>query len=142
MEVVLIQGKGEDRMQLSVNVSEEVADMMQAIEAEGNEDWTDRGFELYRAAERRLNEHVDEDKLAEKLDVVEAQQQKKKKKHKKTDEEIDQIIHTILIVVLCIIGVALIVALIVWGPLALLIGVGALCWVLSEAGSSLFGKGK
>ena len=93
--MVLIQGKGEDRMQLSVNVSEEVADMMQAIEAEGKDDWTDRGFELYRAAERRLNEHVDEDALAEKLDVVEAQQRKKKKKHKKTDEEIDQIIHTI-----------------------------------------------
>ena len=141
MEVVLIQGKGEDRMQLSVNVSEEVADMMQAIEAEGKEDWTDRGFELYRAAERRLNEHVDEDALAEKLDVVEAQQQKKKK-HKMTDEEIDHLIHTILMVILGIIGVALIVAMIVWGPLMILFGVGVLGYVLSEAGNSMFGKGK
>ena len=139
MEVVLIQGKGEDRLQLSVNVSEEVADMMQTIEAEGKEDWTDRGFELYRAAERRLKKHVDEDKLAETLDIVEAE---KKRKDKMTDEQIDHVIHTILMVILGIIGVALIVAMIVWGPLMILFGVGVLGYVLSEAGSSMFGKGK
>jgi len=139
MEVVLIQGKGEDRLQLSVNVSKEVADMMQIIKAEGYEDWTNRDFDLYKAAERRLNKHVDEDELAEKLDVVEA---KRKKKHKKTDEEIEQIIHKILLVFLCIIGVALIVAMIVWGPLMILFGAGVLGYVFSEVGNSMFGKGK
>lgn len=129
MEMLFVQGKGDDQVQLSVNVSKEEEAMMRSIKEEGSEDWTDRDIDLYKAAKRRLENEVGIVKSKEKLVIEDVQQKKKDKKKKSIGFS-----GIVLIIIWCIVGGGIIWFLLDGGiiKLALILGVVG----------HLFGKGK
>lgn len=99
MEKLFVQGKGDDQVQLSVNVSKEEEAMMRSIKKEeGSEVWTDRDIDLYKEAKRRLENEVDIVKPKEKLVFEDVQQKKKNKKKKGIGFE-----EIVLIIIGCIV---------------------------------------
>ena len=99
MEKLFVQGKGDDQVQLSVNVSKEEEAMMRSIKKEeGSEVWTDRDIDLYKEAKRRLENEVDIVKPKEKLVFEDVQQKKKDKKKKGIGFE-----EIVLIIIGCIV---------------------------------------
>ena len=91
MEKLFIQGKGDDQIQLSVNVSKEEEAMMRSIKEEGIEVWTDRDVDLYNEAKRRLENEVDILK-PKKVVIEDVQQEKKAKKKSRSKPKITSIL--------------------------------------------------
>lgn len=132
MEKLFIQGKGDDQIQLSVNVSKEEEAMMRSIKEEGIEVWTDRDVDLYNEAKRRLENEVDI--LKPKKVVIEDVQQEKKAKKKKGVGTED--------VVLIILGCIVVAGIIWFIESGGIVTIAIVLFLLKFSFDSLFGKGK
>ena len=132
MEKLFIQGKGDDQIQLSVNVSKEEEAMMRSIKEEGIEVWTDRDVDLYKEAKRRLENEVDI--LKPKKVVIEDVQQEKKAKKKKGVGTED--------IVLIILGCIVVAGIIWFIESGGIVTIAIVLFLLKFSFDSLFGKGK